>query len=286
VGVSLAGAALVTAAVWAAVGQGWWIALGRMGVVLGDAPSWMLAAILLGLGVAAYLLSVAINYLLLAYDDAADAERRVLRSEIAAREAELRALRAQVDPHFLFNSLNSISALIAADPARARAMGQLLADFLRESLTLGAEARIPLAREVALARRYLEIEHVRFGSRLRIATDVAPDAEGVLVPALMLQPLVENAVRHGIATCLDGGVVEVLARIAGDVAVVTITNPRDPDAGPTRGTGFGLDIARRRLAASFGNAAAVVVEPGPKSFRVTLTVPSEGLESADGERDE
>jgi LytS/YehU family sensor histidine kinase len=259
---------------WAALGQGWWVALGRMGVALGHAPPSVLALVLLGLGVSVYLLSVAINYLLLAYDESADAEQRVLRSEIAAREAELRALRAQIDPHFLFNSLNSISALIASDPGRARGMGQLLAEFLRESLTLGAEAKIPIAREVALARRYLEIEQVRFGRRLAMGTMVSPDAAGVLVPALLLQPLVENAVRHGIATCLEGGVVEVSARLAGDVVAITVTNPRDSDDASTRGTGFGLDIVRRRLVVSFGEAAAVVIEPAASSFRVTVTLPA------------
>lgn len=281
IGVSMGGAAVVTAAMWAAIGQGWWLLLATLGVPVGAAPAKALASVLVGLGALAYLLSVAVNYLLLAFEGAADAEQRVLRSEIAAREAELRALRAQVDPHFLFNSLNSIAGLIAVDPGRARAMGQLLADFLRESLTLGGAARISIAREVGLAQRYLEIEQVRFGRRLQVVARVDAEIADVPVPPLLLQPLVENAVRHGIATCLEGGRVDITATLAGDMALIVVTNPRDAEGGGGhRGPGFGLDIVRRRLAASFGDAAALVVLPAADSYRVTVTIPTEDRDRA------
>jgi LytS/YehU family sensor histidine kinase len=104
--------------------------------------------------------------------------------------------------------------------------------------------------------------------------DVAPGAEALLVPPLIVQPLVENAVRHGIATLIEGGVVSLSAARAGDRAVVTVVNPRDPDGG-RRGTGFGLDIVRRRLARSFGGAAALAIEPSGDGYRVTMTMPVE-----------
>ena len=115
-----------------------------------------------------------------------------------AREAELRSLRAQIDPHFLFNSLHSISALTTADPPNARRMCLLLGDFLRQTLALGGADRITLSREVALIENSLAIERVRFGDRLTVAVD-AGDAGDCLVPPPLLQPLVENAVTHGIA---------------------------------------------------------------------------------------
>src|SRR5437868_15349634 len=102
-----------------------------------------------------------------------------------------------------------------------------LADFLRDSLTLGASARISLGREIALAEQYLGVEQVRFGSRLTVRTTVAADAAATLVPPLLLQPLVENAVRHGVATLLEGGAVEIDARVAGTRAVIEVRNPRD-----------------------------------------------------------
>jgi hypothetical protein len=266
-------AALVTSALWAAAGRLWWELLRRSGVALPDATSG-LAALLTGLGALAYLLAVTVHYLLQVFEESAAAARRALELQIAQREAELRALRAQVDPHFLFNSLNSIAGLIGADPEKARRMCQLLGDFLRDSLTLGGVARIPLGREAALAEQYLSVEHVRFGQRLALRVAVSAEAAPVPVPPLILQPLVENAVRHGIATRLEGGLIEIAADRIGPRAVVSVRNPRDADT-VRRGTGFGLDIVRRRLAASFGDRAALSIEPAPESYRVSLTIPIE-----------
>ena len=267
-------AAVITAAVWAAAGQGWWRALVRTGLLPSAVPVASLSALLIGLGALAYLLSFAVQYLAQAFEQSAEVAQHALASQVGQREAELRALRAQVDPHFLFNSLNSISGLIGADPAKARQMCQLLADFLRDSLSLGGAARIPLGREVALAEQYLRIEQVRFGDRLRVLTDVAVDGGALFVPPLILQPLVENAVRHGIATRLDGGSIQIAARRAGDHAVIVVSNPRDADAA-RKGTGLGLDIVRKRLAAAFGDRASVSIEAAPESYRVSLSVPVE-----------
>lgn len=272
VGVSAVVASVIAASVWASVGRWWWRALDGMGVPAEAASSPSFISLLMGFGALAYLLSVTVHYALQAVEESTALAQRELQSQIAAREAELRALRAQVDPHFLFNSLNAVSGLIGPDPAKAREMVQRLADFLRSSLTLGAVPRIALERELALASSYLEIERVRFGERLRVRIDLEPGLADVMVPPLLLQPLVENAVRHGIATCLDGGTIEVEARRRGELVWLTVTNPRDPDAG-RRGTGFGLDIVRRRLSGAYGTHAALAVEPSPESYRVSITWP-------------
>lgn len=274
VAVSALAAAAVASSVWAAVGEWWWNALGRLGLPAAPGPS--LVTLLAGFGGMAYLMSVTVHYVVQAVEGAAELAQRELQSQIAARDAELRALRAQVDPHFLFNSLNAISGLIVPEPARAREMTRRLADFLRESLTLGAVPRITLARELALTEQYLEIERVRFGARLQVRITSVVDPH-VGVPPLLLQPLVENAVRHGIATCLDGGVIAVHAETRGGVVWLTVTNPRDPDAG-RRGTGFGMGIVRRRLHAAFGDRAALAVEPSEDGYRVSLTWPIERME--------
>jgi len=274
VSVTAVGAAVVTAAIWAAIGYQWWHLAAGSGQELPESSVRVLTALLVGVGALAYLLSVTVHYVLQAFEESAAASRRVFEADLAQRDAELRALRAQVDPHFLFNSLNSVSGLIVADPENARRMCLLLAGFLRDSLSLGRAARIPLGREVALAEQYLTVEQVRFGARLTVQTSVAPDSAQLLVPPLILQPLVENAVRHGIATCLDGGIIEIAARRAGERAVIDVRNPRDPE-GSRRGTGFGLDIVRRRLAAAFGDAAALTIEPAPESYRVSVTLPIE-----------
>lgn len=271
VGISALAAAAVASSIWAAVGEWWWRALARTGVP--ESPGTSLVTLLAGFGGMAYLMSVTVHYTVQAVEASAELARRELQSQVAAREAELRALRAQVDPHFLFNSLNAISGLIAPDPVRAREMTKRLADFLRESLTLGAVPRISLAQELALIEQYLEIERVRFGARLQVAVHSTAPGDAA-VPPLLLQPLAENAVRHGIATCLDGGVVEIRAEVRGSVVWLTVSNPRDPDGG-RRGTGFGMDIVRRRLHAAFGDRAALAVEPSETAYRVSLTWPLE-----------
>jgi LytS/YehU family sensor histidine kinase len=172
-----------------------------------------------------FVVTTVVHYALAAADERQVALERALEAEIAAREAELRTLRAQVDPHFLFNCLHSISALITSDPAGAQAMCVELADFFRESLRVGGKPRIPLAAEAALVRRYLDIEQLRFGDRLKATVEVAPDAERGLVPPLLLQPLAENAVRHGIATLVDGGDITIAVTRRGERIEVHVENP-------------------------------------------------------------
>jgi two-component system sensor histidine kinase AlgZ len=267
-------AALVSSGLWASAGQAWWRFLDGLGAGLGDPLRHDGFVVLFSLGLAGYLLAAAAYQVGQTVEATSRASRRALEADVAQRDAELRALRSQVDPHFLFNSLNSIAGLIAADPARAREMCQLLGEFLRESLLVGSAARMPLSREVALVEQYLHIEQVRFGSRLRLDLSVAPETARAWVPPLLLQPLAENAVRHGVATRLDGGTVKVSTRRAGERVVIVVSNPRDAD---TRrgGTGFGLDIVRRRLHAVWGDAAALAIESAAESFQVSITLPFE-----------
>jgi two-component system, LytTR family, sensor histidine kinase AlgZ len=267
-------AALMTAALWATLGQAWWVLIGRIGLEVEQPAPSGLFPLLFGLCALAYLLAMTVYYVLYAYEAQAQSARRALESEVAQRDAELRALRAQLDPHFLFNSLNSIAGLIPADPVLAREMCQRLADFLRDSLRLGGTARISLSREVTLAEQYLRIEQVRFGERLMWKTELADDTVDVAVPPLLLQPLVENAVRHGVAAMLGAGVIQIESRRAGPRVVITISNPRDPDV-VRPGTGFGIDIVRRRLAGTYGDTAALSVEREVAAFRALVVVPVE-----------
>jgi two-component system sensor histidine kinase AlgZ len=212
-----------------------------------------------------YLLSIALHYVVIE----AQTSRR---SELLAREAQLKALKAQVNPHFLFNSLNSISALTAIDASRARAMCIRLADFLRVSLRLGERGSIPFNEEMELTRMYLEVEQVRFGGRLRLAEDVDPACCECQIPALLIQPLVENAVKHGIALIDEGGEIRMQARREKDFMRFVIENPFDPDA-PASRSGIGLENVRQRLEARYGNAARMEIQVEPKLYRVTLVLP-------------
>jgi LytS/YehU family sensor histidine kinase len=212
-----------------------------------------------------YLLSIALHYVVIE-------AKTSRRSELLAREAQLKALKAQVNPHFLFNSLNSISALTAIDASRARAMCIRLADFLRISLRLGERESIPFHEEMELTRMYLGVEQVRFGNRLRLAEDVDPACADCQIPALLIQPLVENAVKHGIALIDEGGEISMVGRRERDLLRFTIENPFDPDA-PASRSGIGLENVRQRLEARYGNAARMEIQAGERLYRVILTLP-------------
>lgn len=266
-------AAGLSSAIWLAFGRAWIAVLGsRVDEPVVEGVFARLAVPLFGFGVLLYLLSLAVAYVLVVFEASRDAERRGLEARVLAREAQLRSLRAQIDPHFLFNSLHSISALTTAEPAGARRMCLLLAEFLRESLALGMEDRIPLARELALIDRFLAVERVRFGDRLRVEI-AAGDAGGALVPALILQPIVENAVTHGIAHRLDGGIIRIAAGLEGAMVRITIENPCDPDRPRGRGTGTGLSNVRARLRALHGPDAVLTAGETGELWRVVLTLP-------------
>jgi hypothetical protein len=273
--VTAAASAFLSSAVWLLAARGWLAVVFTIGGVADPAGRFRLAApTVFAFCFLLYLLSVAVSVLGTTFEAARDAERRGLELQVLAREAELRALRAQLDPHFLFNSLQSISALTTVDPAAARRMCLLLADFLRDTLALGAQPRIPVASELALARRYLAIEQVRFGDRLRVSID-GGGADDCLVPPLLLQPLVENAVTHGIAHVLDGGVVGIRAELGATLAI-TIENPIDPVRPAGRGTGLGIANVRERLRNAYGGLETRL-DAGEHdgTFRVRLELPIE-----------
>ncbi len=229
--------------------------------------------IVFAMGLLLFLLASALNYALLAAEQSHLAEHRALEFQLLSRDAELKTLRAQIHPHFLFNALNSISALTGSDPSAARRVCVLLGDFLRRSLTFGALDAVTVAQEVELAKALLHIEQVRFGARLSVDVEVDERAQACLVPALILQTLVENAVTHGIAGLLDGGRIRVAAKRLGERVQVEVENPRDPEGRTPSGAGVGLENVKRRLAAFYGDAASVLVTAEPDRFLVRLSLP-------------
>jgi len=264
-------ASVISSAAWLIVARGW-LQLFARGETLAqvDRAFPALRPLIFGFATLLYLLSLAVSYLLATFELSREAERRGLEGQVLAREAELRSLRAQIDPHFLFNSLHSISALTTADPPAARRMCTLLADFLRDSLALGSKDRITAAREVGLAERFLDIERVRFGDRLKI--DVSGAGAGpCLVPPLLLQPIVENAVTHVLA----GGTIRIaLSRNAGTLTMV-VENPCEPDRPRRTGTGLGLANVRARLRALYGDDARVGTREEGGVWRVEVSLPAE-----------
>jgi len=270
-----AGAALASG-VWALLGEVWALSLDPWMVVpeLGEHFLTQAATVFV-IGMLLFLLAAAAHYLLIAVDEYREAEKRTLEMQVLAREAELRALRAQIDPHFLFNSLNSISALTVSDPRGARRMCLLLADFLRSSLVLGAQKEIPVSDELRLVESFLDIEKVRYGNRLSVVRNVDPNCHGCLVPPLLIQPLVENAIRHGIAPLVDGGTIRMDVQREGKTLEIVLENPVDSGGGPIAkdGAGLGLENVRSRLAKLFANEALVAVSQEDSKFQIRLRFP-------------
>lgn len=268
-------AAIQASAVWAGIAAFWAVALQRwMSAGLTREAIFRDLGLLFAAGIPLYLLSAVAHYLVLAFEASYEAERRVLETEVTAREAELRALRAQLNPHFLFNSLNSINALVGSDPEGARRMCEGLGDFLRRTLALGARDSVTLGEELALVDRYLGIEQVRFGDRLRVERSAEPAAAACRVPPLLLQPLVENAIKHGIQDCVDGGLIRIEAKVEHGLLRVGVENPVDPDAPSRRGEGVGLVNVRRRLEVFGARDARLIAAREGGRYRVTLTLPA------------
>jgi len=266
-------AGVISLAVWLAVAFGWSRFLLPPGGEYPDS-AWSAVPLLIFAGAIGILLAVLGHYLAGAFQRSRTAERKALELQVLAREAELKSLRAQLDPHFLFNSLNSVAALIGNDTQAARQMCFLMAQFFRKSLTLAREQAIPLSEEISLVETFLAIERVRFGDRLRIRFDVSEDTADVMVPPLVLQPLVENAVHHGVAHLLEGGEVKVQARRREGLVELIVENPCDPDRPPSRGTGMGLANVRSRIETLSGHRASVDVDATENHFRVSILMPA------------
>ena len=235
-------------------------------------------AMLFGTGVLLYVLSVAIHYVYFAVEDSKEAIRREQEARVLAREAELKALKAQINPHFLFNCLNSISALTTIDPEQAREMCIRLSDFLRNTLRMGEKASIPFSEELALVNTYLAVEQVRFGSRLRVERDIGELCADCSVPPLLLQPLVENAVKHGIAGLVDGGVIRLQASCDHKLLHIQVENDFDPDSPSPRKTGLGLANVRNRIATRHGTDGRMSVTVTESRHKVDVLIPCESAE--------
>lgn len=235
------------------------------------------ASLLFVSGLLLYLLAVGLFYKLLAIQQSQAVEQRLNEAKVLARDAELRALKTQINPHFLFNSLHSISALTSIDPSRARDMCVALADFLRLTLGMGEKTVIPLEEELALLRKYLIVEKIRFGARLRMEEDVELDTLACTVPPLLLQPLIENAVNHGIANLPEGGWIKLGVHRNGspDNLLITVSNNYDPETPPRRRSGVGLVNVRQRMEARYGGRAHFALKKQDDLFEVTLDIPAE-----------
>ncbi|MCY4755902.1 sensor histidine kinase [Pelomonas aquatica] len=192
------------------------------------------------------------------------------QAEAAARALELQVLRAQINPHFLFNALNNLRALVNEDPARAREMLTRLSNTLRHTLQHSARERVPLADELAVVRDYVALEQLHHEERLRVDWQVDPAAMAASVPPMLLQLLVENAIKHGIARTPGGGVVDVRIARDGEKLSLAVGNPGQWKPGSSDGTGLGLAHLRERLARAGGEGADCRVDAADGRVQVSV----------------
>jgi len=245
-------------------------------VLVGMARTWMLWAVF------SYWFYVVLVLAVRHYTTAMERKRREAELTTAFANAQLAALRAQLHPHFLFNTLNSISALVTEEPVVARRMIAELGELLRTTLREGAQRTWSLGEELTLVERYVAIERMRFGERLTLRVACEPAALAVEVPTLLLQPLVENAILHGIQPSLRGGTVEITASHLAESLEVEV---RDDGVGLPAGAveRVGLGNCRERLTTYCGDEHAMTLEPRtPTGTAVRLrlpwiTVPQDGV---------
>lgn len=204
-----------------------------------------------------------------------EAESREVMMNELSREAELTQLRQQLQPHFLFNSLNSISALTVSQPQKAREMVLQLSDFLRGTIRKDHQQWVSLEEELNYLKMYLDIERVRFGHRLEVVFDLADEVKQMRVPQLLIQPLLENAIKHGLYGITEDVKILVQAYKEQSYLMLKIENPFDPVVAAPKGTGFGLSSVDRRLFLLFGRKDLLESKAEDSLFTVILKIPQQ-----------
>jgi len=203
-----------------------------------------------------------------------EAAERAQETLALAREAELFKLRQQLQPHFLFNSLNSINALVGSQPKEARKMIEQLSTFLRATINRKDGELVPLAEEMEQINRYLEIEKLRFGHRLQTEIHINENCTEAALPPLLLQPIVENAIKFGLYDTIGEVTIRLSSNCQNGFLTIEVTNPFDPGTSPARrGTGFGLSAVQRRLYLIFGRQDLLRSEALNNHFTTTINIP-------------
>ncbi|MDO8345749.1 MAG: histidine kinase [Cellvibrio sp.] len=270
------GASLLSSLLWVMLCVFWSKIIGDAAGLPGSAlidHQWIIllfvAAVLL------YLVSLLAHDVFIAFDNIRSAERHQIASQLQARDAELQMLRSQINPHFLFNSLNSISALTSLNAAAARDMAIELGSFYRKTLALSEQTQISLGEEVELCQYFLAIEKIRFGEKLQVSWAIDPATLTAQVPAMFMQPLIENAIKHGICNLSDGGVIQIKSVIENSWLHIAISNPVDPESPSAIGTATGLKNFKARIHTLYQERARISWYKAHNNFYLDIIIPFE-----------
>ncbi len=261
---------------------GLWLAMGyfTMQNIYGSDPDYMAflknsLAWRAVMGLFYYLLFVMFYYLILYYDDLQEKLKMENKLQNLVTRAELETLKSQINPHFLFNSLNSISSLTMTSPEKAQEMVIKLSDFLRYSLSHDKNEKTSLQKEFENLKRYLEIEKIRFGKRLSFVYDIPESCFKHLIPNMILQPLIENSIKHGVYNSSDEVQVEISCKEENEYLVIEISNDYDPEVTKPKGEGIGLKNIRKRLQLIYLRSDLLEVVADKMVFRAILRLPKE-----------
>ncbi len=227
----------------------------------------------IGVGLMYYMLLFLVSYFIIIFRENKEKKLNEEKLKRIIRESELNILKAQINPHFLFNSLNSVNYLIASDPDRASEMLAQLSDYLRYSLRKGDEGLVSFKDEMKNCERFLAIEKLRFGDKMILDESIEKACMDVNVPLMILQPLYENAIKHGVYESLAPILISTNARIKNSRMEIIISNTFDPDSLPRKGAGVGLRNVSDRLSLTFGQKGLLRTAKEDNRFTAVVTIP-------------
>ena len=229
----------------------------------------------IGTGVFIYGLTILTYYLFVSLNNLSEKNAKEAKLESLVKETELKMLRSQINPHFLFNSLNSVSSLTITDPEKAREMVVKLSEFMRYALSRKDEQPVSLQNELENLRLYLDIEKVRFGDKLTTEEDIDSNCLDFKIPVMLLQPLYENAVKHGVYESTESVRIVTQAKVIDGYVEITISNNYDAAPSMRRGTGTGLLNVTRRLELFYGNKASIKTTKENGLYTVKIYIPAD-----------
>ena len=230
-------------------------------------------------GISLYAFISLAYYLIIMYRDLQDKARTETRLNELLKESELNMLKSQINPHFLFNSLNSISSLTITDPSKAQEMVVHLSEFLRYNVSSNINTFTTLEKEMQNIHRYLDIEKIRFGEKRIFEFSLEPGFSSRIIPVMILQPLFENAIKHGVYESTEPVKVITSCRIFNDYFEIRISNDFDPSAPARKGSGIGLKNIRERLRLMYKNDSLLKTKAENNVYRVVLTIPNKPIEN-------
>ncbi len=227
------------------------------------------------IGILFYVVIVSLIYVYVTYSDYKEKELNESNLKVLVKEAELKSLKYQINPHFIFNSLNSISSLTMSNPERAQEMTIKLSEFMRATVSKNEMQKAPLREEIKNARLYLDIEKVRFEDKFEYIENVIEACENIKVPSMILQPVFENAIKHGVYESIEQVNIILTCSKEAEYLKITVENNFDPDAVPRKGEGIGLQNIKNRLKLIYNQENLITYSKDGTIFKVNIFIPLE-----------